>query len=70
MTESNLTYDFTDSSGNLSSVDVPQSYRVYGSFRPAMNAMINLSYGNSRSLSLDSDGLTGWSWSFSIDYLF
>jgi hypothetical protein len=70
VTETNLTYDFTDSSGNLTAVDVPQSYTAYLSFRPAMNAMIALRYGNSRSLSLASDGLTGWAWSLNIDYLF
>ena len=35
-----------------------------------MNVLIALNYGRSQTLALDTPALTGWNWTFNIDYLF
>jgi hypothetical protein len=35
-----------------------------------MNILMAVNYGRSQSLQLDTPALTGWNWSFNIDYLF
>lgn len=68
--DNKITYEFQDSSGQTYDIDSVPSWSVRGSFRPAMNFILQGVLSNSQRNFLGQDATTGWSWSFSVDYLY
>ena len=66
----NLTYEYTDPAAVVHDIKDKVSYNSYFTFQPAMNMILALRYGNTQSLDITRDALTGWSWGLNIDFLF
>lgn len=66
-----LTYEFTDPTGTVHEIGDDVMWNIGLNYRPAMNFILNFSFGPSQNLALDQDEPpNGWSWSLSTDFVF
>lgn len=68
--DNKLTYEFQDAAGQTYDIDSKPNWSLRGSFRPAMNFIVQGVVSNSQRNFLTQDAETGWSWSLSVDYLY
>lgn len=65
-----VNYKFTDPTGTVHDIENNLEWNLGLNYRPAMNFILNFSFGNSQNLAIGQQSVpSGWSWSLSTDFV-